>query len=611
MLTRLKSKLRIINMSLALQHIISILNSWGEAVALRCSALARKLPRLPSRWTLLLSIIVLAAVAVLLRSIHLFNTSYYYLISPDSYFFHWLPGRVMAGQGPPLDSTPDGLAIYSLHSGLAYPLAYIAKAISSVIGISSADALALAAKALPLVIAVITIVLIYLFAARICNRRVGLLSAVAWVFLSHTIYFGSAGFLDRDALSVLLLMVGAFLFYLAGIWHIKVWGRDAGWLIGGAGVLVVEALLYLEWSAAGVMLLLLVIAAYWVVRFVLRYNDPTESEPDMRRRLMVSMRDVDWRPLALILVANILGAGLVAGLNFQAASWWYREAIGIIGGGGGSTTGENQGLGLGNLIGYNVFWIPIVLAFYLVWKKRARSSIFFSSWFICILLASLFAMRIFFFAAPAACLLSGVGLAFLWDWVKRGQFRTFKWVGMAALIVVGLSNSVTFAWALPFGYGLSPDREWRDALAWMRDSNNTPKDAVIMTQWSWGYWILDLGQRRALVDNGYYGYDWERLRDVGIAYYTADPEEAAQMMRKYGASYLVFTELDQPVASVIMGWAKVGEGLTDFPGISLFMQSLNGEFQSGGGLKVVYRSPPKPDSSSLNESEVVILGLSP
>jgi asparagine N-glycosylation enzyme membrane subunit Stt3 len=582
---------------------------WVEAVALRCDALAQKLPRLPSRWALVLSIIVLAAVASLLRSVHLFNSSYYYILSPDSHFFHWLAGRVMAGQGPPLDSTPDGLSIYSQHSGLAYPLAYIAKAMTSVIGISSADALALADKALPLVIAVISMVLIYLFAARIFNPRVGLLSAAAWVFMSYPIYIGSAGYLDRDGLSVLLFMVGAFLFYLAGIWHVKVWGRDVGWLIGGAGVLVVEALLYLEWNAAGVALLVLVIAVCCILRFVLGYADRIESEPDMRRRLVVSMRDVDWRPLALIIVADILVAALWAGLNFHGASFVYHTAGWIIGAGGVSTTQEEQGFSLGNLAVFQLFLIPMVFAFYLVWRKRAQSSIFFASWFLCLLLASLLTKRILIFASPAACLLSGVGLSFLWDSVKRVKWRRWGWVGMAALIVLGLSYSVGFARAEPSAYGVSPDREWQDALAYLKDE--TPKDSIVMSNWGWGYWILDLGQRRALVDNGYYGWDLERLRDVGLAYWTTDPEEAAQMMRKHGASYLVFTRLDQQVASVIMGWADVGEGLTSFPGNSLFMQTLSGEFQSGGGLEVVYRSPPEPNSSSRNEPEVVILGLSP
>lgn len=591
------------------QQIISSLSTWLEAVALRWNALAQKLPRLPSRWTLLLSIIVLAAVTCLIRSVHLFNTSYYYILSPDSHFFHWLAGRVMAGQGPPLDSTTaPGLSNYHLHSGLAYPLAYIAKAISSVTGISSADALVLADKALPLVIAVVSMVVIYLFAARICNRRVGVVAAVAWVFLGHPVYFGSAGYLDRDGLSVLLLMVGAFLFYIAGIWDIKVWGRKVGWLIGGAGVLVVEALLYLEWNAPGVGLLLLVIAVYWILRFLLAYTDRLESEPGMRQRLIVSMRDVDWRPFAFVAVANILLVVLVAAVNFQGASWWYNLGLSMIRAGGQIPIQEEQGGSLGNLLVYQVFLIPIVLALYRGWRKHDQCTIFFGSWFICIFLAHLSVGRILIFASPAACLLSGVGFASLWDWVKRGRYPMFKGVGTAAIIVLGISYSVSAAWAMPSGYGVSPDREWQDALAYLKDE--TPKDSTVMSNWGWGYWILDLGQRRPLLDNGYYGYTVGSLRDVALAYYTTDPAEAAQLMRKYGASYLVFSERDKQVASTIMGWAKVGEGLTSFPGDSLFMQSLDGDFQSGGGLEVVYRSPPEPNSTSPNEPEVVILGLS-
>jgi uncharacterized membrane protein len=70
-----------------------------------------------------------------------------------------------------------------------------------------------------------------------------------------------------------------------------------------------------------------------------------------------------------------------------------------------------------------------------------------------------------------------------------------------------------------------------------------------------------------LVDNGYYGWDSERLRDVGLAYSTADPAEAAQAMKKWGADYLVFSKLDLNVAKSIIAWANVGKGLLISRGI--------------------------------------------
>ena len=587
------------------QQLISSLGTGLEAASIRWQAFQAKLPRLPSRWVVLLSVVVLAAIAFLIRWLHLFDTNHYYIVSPDSYFFHWLANRVMAGQGPPPDSTPDGLAIYSLHSGLAYPLAYIAKAASSIFGLSSANALALVAKVLPPLIGVITMFLIYLFAARICSRRVGLLSALAWAVMISPVGMGAAGFLDRDGLSMLLLIAGAFLFYMSGVWHIKVRDRDVGWLIAGVGVLVTEALLYLEWSVVGAVLLLAVIVVYCVVRFVVGYLEHMESEPDIRRRLAGSIVAVNWRPLALVVVANIL----VAGLSFHQVHYWYHEVIAIVQGAATSTTSEERGLTSGDLITFQLFLIPMVVALYLAWKKRAESNIFFSCWFLILFVLAVYSRRILLYATPAACLLCGVGLASLWDWAKGGLFHLFKRIGMVVLLGLALVLSFASAAELATPAGMSPDRQWQDALAYLREE--TPQDSVIMSQWSWGYWILDLGQRRPVVDNGYYGYDSERLRDVALAYFTTDPAEAAQIMKKYGADYLVFSQLDLSVATGIMSWANVGKGLGNFPANSLVMRSLNGEFESGGGLEVVYRSPPEPNTAPSSGADVVILGLTP
>ena len=109
---------------------------WLDRAASRWEAIQARLPTLPRRWLVLLSVGG-GAYAFSLRCLHLINPHNYYMLSPDSFFFHWLAGRVMAGEGPPPDA-PSG-AIYTLHSGLAYPLAYIAKAISSIFNLTSAD----------------------------------------------------------------------------------------------------------------------------------------------------------------------------------------------------------------------------------------------------------------------------------------------------------------------------------------------------------------------------------------------------------------------------------------------------------------------------------------
>jgi asparagine N-glycosylation enzyme membrane subunit Stt3 len=373
--------------------------------------------------------------------------------------------------------------------------------------------------------------------------------------------------------------------------------------LAGLGVLGIEGILYLEWAFVGPVLLLAVILVYFVVKFLVEYFDRMETEPSTVRRISGAISEVNWQVFAVIILGNIAVAGLY---SHQAASW-LNFAIGTVQGKQYVGVSEMAGLGPADLLAYTFFLIPIVLGIYLAWKKRAEGSIFFFSWFLSMLVLSLFSKRIVLYAAPAACILSGVGLAFLWDWMSRGQSQPLKKVGVIALLLLLIVFSYGTAAFLGSDVKIAADEDWQGALAYLREE--TPQDAVIMSQWGWGYWILDLGERRPVVDNGYYEYDADRLRDVGLAYYTTDPAEAAQIMKKYGADYLVFSKLDRNVAPVIMGWANVGEGLESFPANSLVVRSINGEFESGGGLEVVYRSVPESGAESVSESEVVILGF--
>jgi asparagine N-glycosylation enzyme membrane subunit Stt3 len=559
-----------------------------------------------ARWRGLLAVGGLAACTFAFRCLHLRIHDHYYILSPDSFFFHWVAKGVMAGEPPP--TGPFALNTYTLHSGLAYPLAYLAKAAGYVFGLSNTDALNLVAKFLPPLLAVIGMVVIYLAVVRICDRRVALFSALTWALMLHPVFFGAAGYLDRDGLSMLLIMTGAFLFYLSRGWQFRIGGRDVGWLLAGLGVLVLEGILYLEWTFVGPMLLLAIILVYFVVKFLVEYFDRMETEPSTVHRISGAISEANWQVFAVIILGNIAVAGLYP---HQAASW-LNFAIGVVPGvvQGEQSAGVNEmaGLSLADLRAYTFFLIPIVLGLYLTWKKRAEGSIFFFSWFLSMLVLSLFAKRVVFYAAPAACVLSGVGLAFLWNWMSGRQYQPLKKVGVIALLLLLIVFSYGTATFLGSGsVGIAADEDWQDAMAYLRDE--TPRDSVIISQWSWGYWILDLGERRPVVDNGYYSYDADRLRDVGLAYSTTDPAEAAQIMKKYGASYLVLSKLDRKSATIIMGWANVGEGLKSFPANSLFVRSINGEFESGGGLEVVYHSVPESGAESVSESEVVILGL--
>lgn len=545
---------------------------------------------LEKRWLLPLALVGLAGYAVFLRCAHLFNSGYYYIVSMDSYFFNWLASRVMAGQVPPADA-PSG-AVYTLHSGLAYPVAYLAKGLVYVFNLSSADAIEFVSKSLPPTLGLISMVVIYWVATKIYDRRVGLFSAFAWALMLFALSVTSAGYLDRDGLSMMLIMVAAFIFFLSDGWHLKVGNRDVGWMIGGLGVLLLEGLIYLEWTWSGAVLLLVILIVYFAVAVLRGYFDLRRSVTGRVQTLKAVLNQLNWRTFSLIILGNII---LAAVFSNQVGSW-FSMSIDILRGGSSAGILEAQGLSLADLFSFAFFLIPIGAALYLTWTKKSKANIFFSCWFLSLLVLSIFSRRVLVYTTPAACVLSGVGLVYIWDWgMKRGT-RLLKKVGVVALLGLLVFFFSVASFAVGASTTMSPDKDWQDALAYLREQ--TPRNSVVMSQWSWGYWILDLGQRRPLVDNGYYNYDSTKLRDIGIAYTTNDPAEAAQAIEKYSASYLVFSEQDLDIAPGIMKWAGLNEGQDSFPEDSLVVRSLNGEFESGGGLKVVFRNP-----------EVVILGL--
>lgn len=574
---------------------LAALIEWLKTMAQRWEAFRGRFPTVPQRLILPISAAGLLAYAVLLRCLHLFNSEYYYMLSHDSYFFHWLAGRVMAGQGPPADfvDAPN----YALHSGLAYPLAYVAKAAGWLFGLSSPDALDLVCKLVPPVVAVLSIVVVYSCAARIFDRRTGFFSALAWAALLHTILVGAAGYVDRDAVSILLVALGAMLFYMSKDWRPRVRGMNIGWLAAGAGVLVIEGLLYLYWSFVGPLLLLTIIGAYALLRFLLSYFDLLPTEPSPRRRVTLALGEANWLVVACIVIGN----GIVVAVNADQVNSWVEFATAALRPAGDFDIAEMRGINMGDLLMLRLFIVPVLLALYFAWKRRSEGSIFFACWFLSMLILSLFANRVIYHAAPAACFLSGIGLAYLWSWMRRGELQILKKASVAALLVLIVLSSFSFYYAAA-SPRMTADRDWQDALSYLREG--TPEESVILTWWDYGYWILDLGQRRPVVDNGFYAWDVERLEDIAVAYTTDSPERAVQIMEKYGATHLIFSSLDQGIRPVIMRWAGLAEiysGFDAYPPESLVSRVLNGEFDSQDGLEVVYRSEPN--------SEVVVLHL--
>ncbi|MBE0480230.1 MAG: hypothetical protein IBX68_04560 [Dehalococcoidia bacterium] len=567
-----------------------LLGSWLQRASRLLEPATSRLAGISTRWVLFTLGASLAAYAVFLRCLHLLNTQNHYLLSPDSYFFHWLALKFMNGEARPIDAPPD--AIWALQSGLAYPLAYISKGISSVFGLTNVESLDLASKVVPPVLGILLMALVYCTGKRIFDRRIALFAAFAWVIMLHPVFITAAGYIDRDAVSLLLISLGALSFYFARHWRINIGGREFGWLGAGLIVLLMEGLLYLQWHAIGAMLLLAVVIAYFAVRFLVRYAEGVEQELPLKTRLHTSLKDANWRAFGVVAGGNLLAAAVF----ISEAGEWLSFGQLMLSAGGQIDVSELAGLGLIDIISYGLLLVPLGLGLYLAWKKHEEGYIFVACWLLSLLVLSLFARRILVFAAPAVALLAGVGFSGMWDWARKGGYRELRLAGLA----IFLPLMVLAAYIPVDSMGRDPiaaaNQEWQEALAYMREE--MPGDAVVMTRWTYGYWILAIGERKPFMDNGFYGYDPARMRDVALVHIAEDTSQAAALMEKHGTDYLVFWSRDLDYFSSIYRDAGISDAPDSLPANTLIVRSFGEDFTGDGVLEVKFRN-----------SEVVIVEL--
>ena len=554
-----------------------------------------------NRMAIPLTMGLIIALALVLRSLRLLNTAYYYIYSPDSHWFNWMADMVQSGQ------THDpvlGRSVSTLHSGLTYPLACTARALR-LFGLDSADALSLAGKLLPLLLAILSLVTIYFIVSRIYDRRIALLSCVAWAFLPIAIYVEGSGYLDRDGLSMLLIIIGASLFYLSRGWHWRRGRADLGWLIGALAVCAVSGILYAEWLWLGPTILIAIVGASFasealvrLYRHVASNMDPEETDPFelalgivrvLPAGLVAAVRQSPWKQLAVILVLHVLFLAIGPGFGglFGQISYYARDLTGS------STTGELQGLGLLSLWSLLVFLIiPILIGIYAALRRRRRADLFFVSWAAILFLAGMFAIRLFLFAAPALCVLCGLGLAWLLEpRYPQDAVRYAKLAVVAGIVLVTVVLGIPSAYANGAHPRATINTHWLDALTYLRE--DTPEDAVVMTWWDSGYWVLDVARRSPVADNGLHSE--EQDTDIATVYCSTEVQPAIEIMQKYEASYLVFSETDiaiMPIVSELGLGERLGDG-QEIPWEmqdSLFAVAIRNKLDPAGGLVEVYRN---------------------
>ncbi|MCL0048030.1 hypothetical protein M1N20_01025, partial [Dehalococcoidia bacterium] len=423
----------------------------------------------------------IAAGGFAIRLLHLLG-DHYFILGVDSYFFFWLAEKIVAGEIPPM----------TWHSGLAYPLAYLARSIAFLSGIPPADALTTASKFLPPILGLITMIVIYLAVSRVYDRRVGIFAAFTMAFLPHAYFFQAAGYVDRDGLSTLLIMSGAFAFYLLKGWQWRIGKLNAGWLLGGILVAGIGQLIYWQWVWVGRWLLLFILAVFFVSllgRGLFGQGFPRK----MVERGIIAVKESPWRLFLVVMglsgLFELAGGGLRA---FISRAAWSGQTIaqhlpGVEDGVGFEMPiAELQRLTLFDILGYYQFFlIPLIVGIFVALLRRRQGDLFCLSWFLGLLILSLFAQRILISAIPAACILSGVGLAFMFRrWSSRPILRYSQTFTTVVLIAVLFFSAIPGARAIGDGRMVAPNPNWQSALTFLRDK--TPEDAVVISWWDYG-----------------------------------------------------------------------------------------------------------------------------
>ena len=170
----------------------------------------------------ILGILLILTAAV--RCLHLL-TGQFPICNPDSFYFHWL-------------SRQNSIPV--LGSGLAYPLRYLGDTGAIVI---------------PPLLGVATALIIYFLARKMYGVKVALWSVACFACAMLAYIHFSAGNIDRDGLSLLLITIALVIWHYSQTWK------------GALGIAAIATLLAIEWTWVGPAILGAIIIVNWIAEW--------------------------------------------------------------------------------------------------------------------------------------------------------------------------------------------------------------------------------------------------------------------------------------------------------------------------------------------------------
>lgn len=418
-----------------------------------------------------LLLFALLALTFLIRCAHLL-TNNYPICNPDSFFFMW-------------QSRQPSIPI--IGSGLTYAIKY-----TGMIG----------AILIPPLLGVLTAILVWYAARKMYGPKTALASVFTFSCCSLAYVYTIAGNIDRDCVSMLLITLGCILWYFGKDW------RHA------LAIAVVCMGLYVEWSAAGILILMGILAVSWIVECIIQ-----------RKLVRVQMVAV------LVGIALSLWPLVSYTLIKQTSNLLSLNSQNIA---------ELRPLSILELLPYTFLLFPLSHAMLLIWKRHSKPDLFLMSWVGASLLMGLVTARFSIFMVPAVCAMTGVGFVKLWR-IPKFELKDKKWLQWFSIIFLLISGGL--AYNLPRNPILISS-DWVDACTWVKE--NTPADTKIVSWWDFGYQIQDLSDREPIINGGNQGMT-SLVYQVALIYSTDNDQQVIDTMKGLGAQYIMFSRHEKQI----------------------------------------------------------------
>lgn len=397
-----------------------------------------------------LPLCLVVVLGIVVRLLHLIPGDHYYLLGTDSYYFHEQAERLA-----------DGQPIAAQHSGLVYPLAYLGES---------------AGYWLPVLFGVISILLFYWLGNRYIGHGAGLIAAVVAALLPHNVLITASGNIDRDGINVLLVVAAVIYWYEL---------KDRYPITAALAATAFIEILVFEWVWVGRVIIIAVITAISIALLLFKQVKYSISAK-------VS--------LFLLILWN---AGLWMAHNT------LRQTNGIVNtaveySNPGHEIAEVHGLDLATVISSYGFWMlflvfGVIVAFM---NRRDNKTLVWLVWFALLAVTGVFVQRVLVYAIPSVIMLTTLGVYKAIWFIRHPSIIKEDKKRLAAILAVVIFvvsiTSVYQAYKIADNRGMAPNQDWVSALHYIRD--NTPADAVIVTQPNYWKWVYDLAERQYTID---------------------------------------------------------------------------------------------------------------